>query len=167
MNQNDVNAAWRQTLPGRGEIPGITILSAPHPRRGVSGLRKPYEYCVPRPTLLKLTKTLREIMKRHEHMLQCQLIEVKSLAFGQRINVFALAYRPGFCGPTVLHRPSGVNVGDGRGIMKADWEQFWREVIHTLRLALGPDVTAYIEPWEADRKFQFRFCTYIMFRELE
>jgi hypothetical protein len=143
--QDEINKLWLQSYSS----PVGTIVQLVPPTRTVPGLRKPYQYELPAPTIAALKATLRVVVHPYKLLLQCELVEFKALAHGVRLNLFLLGYRPGFCGD-----PS-------KGITAAQWDICTQSVRVVLDDALGEDTPVYVEPWNPDAKFQARFETYI------
>lgn len=141
MNQSQINSQWLQTLPCNVGTVGLLV----QPRHVTPGLRKPYEWELDEDMIDAMVLWLRGIANRKK-WLQCGLVESKRLAFGRRVSIFLLSYRPGFC-------------GDETGIT----EEQWNRLAHSVRLALMvlPGAKPYIEKWSATRKFQLRFECYI------
>lgn len=150
MNQEQTNQAWKQTIqPERG--PSITILVPPVRN---SGLRKPYQYQTTTAEFRKLKQDAKTIAEQFGNNLQCAGVDSKPVTYGARLDIFLLGYKPGHTGTTT-------------GVTRAQWEKVTTELCDRLKQSLGEDIAVYIEPWTAERKFQARFETYIMFEELQ
>lgn len=145
MNQSEINAEWHQQLDSNVGKIGMLV----QPRHVTPGLRKPYEWELEWDMLEALVLALRGIANSRTKWLQCALVEAKRLAFGRRVKIFLLGYRPGFCGPT-----------EAEGITADQWQLTGDAV--RLALKVLPDAKPYIEEWSAEKKFQLRFEAYIM-----
>ena len=100
------------------------------------------------PAILELKKELKAAAQTCRK-LQCDLIGFKRTGRGFRLNIFLLAFRPGFCGdPT-------------QGVTQAEWNDVTESIRAALK-PLDPDAPLYVEPWTAAAKFQARFETYIL-----
>lgn len=151
--QAEINAAWNQTYTAKdGSGPSITMLQ--QPAQGIPGLRKPYQFVLDTKTAWKLPMDLRKLFAENPAWLQCDLVERKGTARGFKLNVFLLGYRPGFCGD--------VN----EGLTAEQWKTLTNRTSAIIAAALGENIAPYCEDWNAERKFQYRFETYIHYTEL-
>lgn len=140
--QEEINKSWEQTSGG------ITLLEPPQRE---SGLRKPYQYKMAEPEILKLKAALLTALQPWKSRLQCSLVEFKRTGLGFRVTVFLLAW------PNTWEQP-------GKQKFYVSPED-WNETANTLKEALkplDPDAPVYVEPWTGERKFQARFETYIL-----
>lgn len=130
------------------------------------GLKKPYEYVLPTAKAKKLYDDLAKLFKGLEmgygkkrdaegDKLQCAGPSKKSVSQGMRLNVFALGYTYGLCGE------------EGEGCSQEFWEDLCEKFQDTLVKYLGPDALIYAEPYSKEEKFEARFETYIMFKEMQ
>ena len=145
--QKERNDSWLQDA-------GMITFLCPPERPTPPGLRKPYQYILPIAETKKLLEELKTAIKPFDKpKLQMGGAYKKGLSRGIRLNIFLLGYYPGACG----------NLNEG--ITKEDWETVTKNVYDILVKYL-PDACPYIEDWRTERKFQFRFETYIAFQEL-
>jgi hypothetical protein len=114
-------------------------------------LRKPYEYLLSMAEIGTLNAALRDIASEFKGQLQCSLVSFKSLAFGKRVEVFFLGYRPGYC-------------GDESGITKLSWQKLTNDFVAALSAL--PDAKPHIREWSDQSKFDIRFSTHIAAKEL-
>lgn len=149
MNQQQSNQAWQQEA--QTNVGSVTFLVPPQRN---SGLRKPYQYKTTTADFTRLKTELKTISTQFGFRLQCDLVDTKPVKYGSRLDCFLLGYAPGY-------------VGGLRGITREEWEKITTELCARLKQSLGDDVSVYVEPWTAERKFQARFETYVMFAELE
>ena len=147
--QKEINEAWQVECAGPA---GLTLGVLVQPKQGDPTLRKPYEYTLDIADFRNLDNQIKALIKPYgKNKLQCDLVETKSVKYGQRLGVFLLGYRPGLCGD-----PS-------EGITKVEWEDLQAELTALLSLFL-PGCKPYFEKWNKSSKFQARFDTYIMFK---
>lgn len=119
------------------------------------GLRKPYEYILGTKdckALLEELKFLKAYEK--EDKFQFSGVTKKSVSKGIRFDLFLLAYKKGLCGV------------EKEGTSEAEWNEVCEKVQQILFKYLGEDALMYAEPYSDDDKFQARFETYIMYKEL-
>jgi hypothetical protein len=148
MKQEDINMEWWKEFDAN--VGRVTMLI--QPRHVTPGLRKPYEWLLQWDEVDATILHLRGIANNHKARLQCDLVKSKSLAFGKRVEIFLLGYRPGFCGD------------DGKGVTQEEWSTIGDKVRLALRYLDG--AKPYIEPWSADKKFELRFEAYIAIKEM-
>lgn len=149
MNQQSINQAWKQEL--QTNVGSVTFLVPPQRN---SGLRKPYQYKTTTAEFRGLKQGLKIIASQFGDNLQCDLVDSKPVTYGARLNCFLLGYKPGY-------------TGGNTGVTCDQWGKVTTELCARLKQSLGDDVLVYVEPWTAERKFQARFETYVMFSELE
>lgn len=127
----------------------VTLLT--RPVQGVAGLRKPYQFELPAKSFDALFAKLRAV----ENQSKCQhfMVERKPTRYGSRLEVWSLAFKPGF-------------VGDERGVTEEEWAKIYTTIVGILIDSIGNSIKPYCEAWNPDRKFQFRFETYVKFKEL-
>lgn len=113
-------------------------------------IRKPYEYVsnVDRTPFIKTVRSLLNQLQK-TGKLQCHIISSRSMAFGYKLELFALAFAPNYC-------------GDKRGITETEWNQLVETLQQHLFSLLGQDALLYAEPYSTTKKFQLRFSTYVM-----
>lgn len=133
-----------------GKCTFIATVRANRPK----GLRKPYEYVLPLEKAKSLYNDLKALLKGKEPAYQHAGVWKKGLTRGMKLNVFCLAYKPGFCGP-----------GEG-GTDRKDWEETCRAIQDVLFNYLGEDAAIYADRYCEDDKFQVTYKTYIAYEEL-
>lgn len=146
------NAEFLHTVPTN--VGPVTFIVTERKERP-TGLRKPYEYIVPKADFdrkfLALARYLRK--NRGNHKFQFADISKKSLSKGVRINIFLLAYVVGY-------------TGNQSGCTQQEWEALTSKTQELFFDLLGPDGKMYIDPYTTTAKFQARIETYIAFPSL-
>lgn len=148
--QEQTNAEWHQTFESNAGQCTLLV----KPARIVPGLRKPYEYEVTAQDARNLIADLNATLRHNKQLLQCGLVDKKTVTYGIRFNLFLLSYRRGL----VSDSAAGCSPGQ--------WQAITEAVVQRIKATLGDDCPVYVEPWTPDAKFQARFETYIKFREL-
>lgn len=145
------NSAWEQNL--QTNVGTITLLNSP--RNAKSKLRKPYDYLISLVEFQSISAKLKDYCDPFRRTkLQCVFTEVKAITYGRRFSFFALGYRPQF-------------TGDTSGITEQEWSEFTFKVTTILSEFTSPEQPqVYTEPWDPTCKFQFRFESYFMLKEL-
>lgn len=117
-------------------------------------LKKPYLFSLPIADLEKWIKDMKSALKSIEaaNEVQHTLLNVKTTSKGKRVTVWALGFRPGYC-------------GDSRGVTKEQWDALCAELTANIVLVF-PGAKPYKEPWKKNRKFQYNFETYVQYAEL-
>ncbi len=118
------------------------------------GLRKPYEYRLTTADCVNLYEGLRELLKPWQLKCQFASVQRKLLTRGIRLNVFVLAYTPGFCGDADAET----------GVRRLQWRGMCKQLENVLINFLGEDAQMYAEPYNTSDKFQARFETYIAYQ---
>ena len=111
------------------------------------GLRKPYEYLLPRAKFENKYKKLQNYCKTNANGFQHLDIWQKGLTKGTRITFFALSHAD--------------------DVSKKQWNGVCAEVQKLLQNMLGPDAKMYVEPWNKENKFQAQYEAYLMFEEMQ
>jgi len=138
---------WLQELGSNVGKVGLLVA----PQQGLTGLRKPYQFEIPAQLFFRMSKVINNI----ETFKLCQHggVMTKPTKYGSRFEVWVLGYATGFL------------EGDG-GVTELEWNALVKRITGILTEVLGESVKPYAEAWTAERKFQFRFETYIQFKEL-
>lgn len=115
--------------------------------------RKPYQFVLKIKEFNSLIKEFKELFKNYKNKWQCGGVSTKPVKYGQRFEIFVLAYAPGLCG------------NNDRGITHDEWS----ELINKMGKILDKyfkNIPFYAENWEEKEKFQIRVETYIAFEEM-
>jgi len=140
---------WLQTR--QTNVGAVTFIEPP---ARVSNLRKPYQYLLTCAGMKKLMKDMKDMTSAFNvRNSQCSLVDSKAVSYGRKFGVWTLSFAPGFC-------------GDNRGCTQEQWVAYTNSILKRLEKDLG-EVDLYVEPWNSTRKFQMRFDTYVMYKELK
>lgn len=138
MNQSQVNQKW---LNSGG---GITFLDPPKIKSGR------YQYTLSFSDSIKLKAELKQFFSTLKEGINCScnLLEIKPLSKGFRLNWFILS-----------HNFGRIN-NSSSGISQLDWDEINNELNRILSKYFNP-VYIYHENWHCMDKFQNRFETYV------
>jgi len=128
---------------GIGAVEFIQVERANLPK----GLRKPYEYVVSIKKGLELYTALFKYLKKQEKTGRFQCCGVSKKALAKGIRLFVLS--------DYANAP-----------MQIEWEEFCEKVQKILFRHLGQDAKIYADPYTTTDKFQARYETYILYKEL-
>jgi hypothetical protein len=119
-----------------------------------AGLRKPYEYILPRKEAEAKYKAIFTYLRsQSQRKFQFASASKRGLSRGMKMNIFLLGYEPGA-------------TGDGTGCTAEEWNELTGKTQAMVHDMLGPDARMYIDPHRSKDKFQARIETYIAFREM-
>lgn len=119
-----------------------------------AGLRKPYEYVVPKKNADTKYAALRDFLKsQSREKFQCSYASKKGVSKGFKLNVFLLGYKVGLC-------------GDRSGCTPEEWDALTKQTQNMIFDMLGNDAEMYIDAYSADDKFQARIETYVAYQEM-
>lgn len=120
------------------------------------GLRKPYEYILPKAAADLGYKTLHDFLKgweRDRSKFQHAAAWKKGLTKGFKLKVFVLGYTKGLCGDTT-------------GVSREEWMVVTTRVKEILVSWLGKDARAYVDKFTKTDKFGLHFEAYIAYQEM-
>lgn len=141
------NAEWWRTVTAHGV--SFTVLVPP--KHVTPGLKSPYEYIRKLQEIIALETALKKLSKSERKNLQCDLVEVKTLKYGRRFDLFFLGCPEGW-------------FKEYSGHTKLKWDNLGEALVFTLRDL--EDAKPYIGEWAPDKKFQMRYEVYLAAEEL-
>jgi len=115
---------------------------------------------MPVATAKQLIQDLKTTTRRMGRQYQYAFAETKAVSKGVRLGVFMLATPQ-----EIDNNIPGDKEADIPATSKEQWSQDTGEVVARLEKDLSGCIP-YVEEWNPERKFQFRFETYIKYAEL-
>lgn len=140
--------------------------------KSVKPLRKPYQYLMPVSKAQRMVAELKmELRKESRLTMQYAHVDLKPVLRGTRLSVWALSHHPyplSQVGPVLIraqYHPAAISSSTS-GVGRKEWKAFTTKLTSILGKYLGKRVKVYVEKWSTVSKFQYRFDTYIMYKEL-
>jgi hypothetical protein len=130
----------------------VTFIQPPH--QGNRSLPKPYEFCLSLAKAGRLAAAIKALDRKNAGKTQFDTsLSTKKIAYGIRFDVFLLGCNTGA-------------MGDSRGTSREEWNDICDEFDRTIEQFLGSGIIPYREAWRKNRKFQYRWHGYVMYKEL-